>query len=87
MMTTPDIELHIEELVLHGFAPADRYLIGAAIERELSRLFTDRGLPASLSGGGDFARLPGGSFNVAPGSQAETIGTQVAQSVYRGMKA
>jgi hypothetical protein len=86
LQPSPNIELHIEELVLHGFAPGDRYEIGAAVERELARLFAEQGLPTSLSGGGDFARFNGGSFNVTPGSQAEAIGTRVAQSVYGGIK-
>ena len=85
-MTTPNIELHIEELVLHGFTPGDRYSIGAAVERELTRLFGEQGIPPSLMSGGEIARLNGGSFTVAHGSKAEVIGTQVAQSVYGGMK-
>ena len=28
MVTPPNIELHIEELVLHGFQPGDRQRIG-----------------------------------------------------------
>ena len=42
------IELHIEELVLHGFAPADRYRIGDTVQRELTRLLAEQGMPASL---------------------------------------
>lgn len=79
------IELHIEELVLHGFAHRDRYAIGAAVERELARLFAEQGIPASLMNGGDMARLNGGSFAVTRGSKPEAIGSQVAQSVYQGM--
>ncbi len=85
-MTRPNIELHIEELVLHGFASADRYLIGEAVQRELARLFAEQGVPSSLTSGGELTRLHGGSFNVAPGAKAEAIGTQIAQSVYGGMK-
>ncbi len=31
-----NIELHIEELVLHGFSPNDRHAIGEAVQRELT---------------------------------------------------
>jgi hypothetical protein len=86
MKTAPNIELHIQELILHGFAPADRYLIGEAVQRELARLFAEQGVPLSLSRGGEIALLHGVSFNVVPGAKAEAIGTQVAQSVYGGMK-
>ena len=50
-MTPYNIELHIEELVLHGFAPKDRYTIGEAVQRELSRLFAEQGVHSSLSRG------------------------------------
>ncbi|EFH84856.1 hypothetical protein [Ktedonobacter racemifer] len=83
---SPNVELHIEELVLHGFVQGDRYEIGAAVERELARLFAEQGVPASLANGGEIARLNGGSFTVARGSQADVIGAQMAQSVYGGMK-
>ncbi len=80
-----NIELQIDDLVLHGFAYGDRYLIGAAIEREMTRLFAERGAPPLLARGGDFSRLDGGTFEAAPGAKAETIGAQVAQKVYGGL--
>ena len=54
-MITKNIELHIEELVLHGFSPGDRYRIGEAVEQELTRLLADRGVPQSLAEGGEIA--------------------------------
>lgn len=80
------IEVYIEELVLHGFDPKDRYAIGEAVQRELSRLFAEQGLHSSLSQGREIARLDAGMFNMKPGVKAEAIGTQVAQSVYGGIK-
>jgi len=80
------IDLHIEELVLDGFAPGDRYRIGAALERELTRLLTERGVPASwAAGGGEMPRLDGGTFEAKPGARPERVGAQIAQSVFRGM--
>jgi hypothetical protein len=87
MKPIPNIELHIEELILHDFPHGDRYQIAEAVERELTRLFAEQGIPASLTHGGEIARLHGGSFTVAQGSQAAAIGAQVAQSVYGGMNA
>ena len=80
-----NVELHIEELVLHGFAPGDRYRIGDAVERELSLLFAEQGTPPSLARGGDIGRLDGGSFEAKPGSGAETIGIRAARAVYGGL--
>lgn len=83
-MKPVSLELHIEELVLRGFAPGDRRDIGEAAERELSRLFAEQGVPPSLARGREVARLDGGAFEVKPGSGAEAIGFQVAQAVYGG---
>lgn len=79
------IELHIEELVLHGFDPADRAGLAAAVEQALGRLLAARGLPPGVAQTGALARLDGGSFTVAPGANAETMGAQVAQAIYGGL--
>jgi hypothetical protein len=79
------IELHIDELVLHGFAASDRRTISAAVERELTRLIGEQGLPPAIRRGGERGRLDGGTFNLAAGAPAETIGAQIAQAVYAGL--
>ena len=86
-MKPPNIELHIEELVLHGFKPADRAAIGQAVQRELTRLFTEGGLHSSLHQEHQLSRLDGGTFTVKQGSNPAAIGAQIAQQVYGGMKA
>ena len=85
-MTPKNIELHIEELVLSGFAHGDRYRIAEGVEQELSRLLADRGVPQSLAQDGEIASVDGGSIEVAQGSRAEAIGAQVAQAVYGGFR-
>jgi len=80
------IDLHIEELVLEGFHPADRRRLGAAVERELARLLTERGLPPGLARGADLPRLDGGSFPAPPGARPEAVGRQVAAAVFGGLK-
>jgi hypothetical protein len=84
-MKPENVELHIEELVLRGFAPGDRYRIGEAVERVLARLFTEEGVPLSLAQSVDVSRLDGGAFKVASGSKPEAIGAQVAQAIYGGL--
>ena len=85
-MRPANVELYIKELVLHGFAPGDRYRIGEAVERELSWLLAERGMPPPLLvKEAEMARLDGGSFRMLPGSDAETIGAQVAHAVYGGL--
>ena len=85
-MKPKNIELNIEELVLHGFSPGDRYRIGEAVERELVRLIGENEVPQSLVQGGEIANVNGSAFDVAPGSRPEVIGAQVARAVYGGLR-
>lgn len=85
-MKPTSVELHIEELVLYGFAPADRYRIGETVERELARLLAEEGVPAALASDLETQRLDAGAFHVAANSRAEAVGAQVAQAVYGGLK-
>ena len=85
-MKPKNIELNIEELVLHGFSPGDRYSIGEAVEQELSRLLADRGVPQSLERGGEIGHVDGGAIEVAQGSRAQVVGVQVAKAVYGGLR-
>ncbi len=85
-MKPKNIELNIDELVLHGFAPGDRYSIGEAVERELTRMLADRGVPQSLEGGREVTSVNGGAIKVATGSRAEAVGAQVAKAVYGGLR-
>jgi len=85
-MKPKNIELNIEELVLHGFSPGDRYSIGDAVERELTRLLADQGVPQSLERGGEIANMDGGAFEVMQGSRAQVIGAQVVKAVYGGLR-
>ena len=84
-MKPVNVELHVEELVLQGFAPGDHDRIGAAVERELTRLLAGQSVPGWLTGGGEVARLNAGAFEMRPDSSAEATGSQVAQAVYRGL--
>ena len=86
VMNKQNIDLHIEELVLEGFAPGERYRIAATVERELAALFAQQGAPHSLIRGGEIDRLDGGAFEAVQDSKPEAIGARVAQAVYGGLK-
>ena len=79
------VELHIEELVLHGFAPRDRYSLADAVERTLVRLFAERGVPPSLINGVEVARLDAGAFRLAGDSGADAVGARIAEALYGGL--
>jgi len=83
-MKPAGIEVNIEELVLHGFSPVDRYRIGEAMQQELARLLAEGGIPLGLAKGGDVDRLDGGEFMIRLDSKAKSIGEQMAGKIYRG---
>ena len=80
-----NIELHIEEMILHGFAPGDRDAIADAVRGELMRLFAEGGIRPALEGGGEMARIDGGAFDVRHGAGAEAIGTWIAERIHGGL--
>jgi hypothetical protein len=80
-----NLHLHIEELVLHGFAPGDRARIGEAVRVELGRLFRESGVPPALAEGGAADRLAAGSFHTGATVRPETTGGQIAAAVYWGL--
>ena len=81
----PNIDLHIDELVLRGFRNEDRYRIAAAVKTELVRQLTARGMAESMASGFSAARVDGGGFNTTPDAPAETVGAQIARSIYGGI--
>jgi hypothetical protein len=80
------IHLHIEELVLHGFAPGDRHRIGEAVQLELTRLFTEEATPPALAKSAAIDQLNGGTFQMTSAPRPEATGAQVARAVFGGLK-
>jgi hypothetical protein len=85
-ITRHSVEVHIKELVLHGFAPGDRCRIANAVEHELARLMGEGGPPESLKNPLALERIDGGAFNLKAGSEARAAGTEIAQAVYRSLR-
>jgi hypothetical protein len=79
------VSLHIDRLVLNGFRPEDRCVIAGAIERELGALIAARGLPVALAQPGEHPRINAGQCRVASGDPAQTLGAQVAATLYGGL--
>ncbi len=84
-MKLTNIKLHIEELILDGFAPGDRYRIADSVERKLTQLFAEQGVPQSLAQGGEIAHLDGGAFEATRDSRPEAVGAKVARTIYGGL--
>jgi methionine aminopeptidase len=77
----PNIELSIDELVLHGFPAQDRARIGDAVHTELVRMLSGMsGDTSKLASLGRVPSLDAGSFEVAS-SSPRAIGNQIARNI------
>jgi hypothetical protein len=80
-----NIELQIEELILHDLPYDQRHRVAAAIEQALTRMLAERGLPAGFSEG--MPSIDAGTVYISPHRTAETVGLQVADWIYRQLPA
>jgi hypothetical protein len=81
-MNPREIDVHIEELVLHGFKPANRWLIADALEQELRGLLTAKGVPSQWLSSPE--RIEGGTISCAGLTKPKRAGTEIAGAAYRG---
>lgn len=84
----PIIELHINEVVLHGFPSLNRWQrsrIREVLEQQLTGLLTCDGLPPSYMQGGTIHKLDGGEFNSEPNNPPGGIGADIAHQIYHGL--
>ena len=77
------VHVRIKELVLDGFAPADRFQIAEGVRQELAHLIQEQGLRPFEGMAAQVGSVDAGSFPVTPGLNAGAIGRRVAQSVKR----
>jgi hypothetical protein len=82
-MKQTNLELNIEKLILPDLPPRQRARVAAAIEQELTRLWTEQGLPPGVTG--DSLALNAASVQVAAGMTPDAMGVQVAQSIYHSL--
>jgi len=79
------VEVLIDELVLHGFSPAERYAIGEALSQELQQLMAS-GDPGALANLGNIPILRTNNITLEPGAKSQAVGAQVANAVAGGFK-
>ena len=80
------VAMTIEQLTLDGFDGVDRFEVGRSMERELARLISDNGFPASFSDRSTIDRLDVGELRIEEGAGAGRIGREIARAIYRGMR-
>jgi hypothetical protein len=83
-----NIRINIERLILDGLpiTHSQGPLVQAAVEAELTRLLTENGLAGSLQEGGAVPSVRANVIQLTSGSTPSQIGTQIAQSVYSGIR-
>jgi hypothetical protein len=81
-MRPSEIEIVIDELVLHGFHRADRHLIAEAIKHELATAFAN---DPGVAGIHSADRVNAGEFAIAPQARASTIGAQAGGAIHKGL--
>ena len=77
-----NIEVQIDELFLHGFPVADRYIIGEALTHELGRLFENNAVDISSVKELQVSALNAGRIIIPPNARPTLIGVQVAKAVH-----
>jgi hypothetical protein len=80
-MSPREIEVHIEELVLHGFAPGARRAVGDALQSELQQLLAERGIPQAWRGNPE--TIEAGTIPATAQTKPVTTGGQIARAVYQ----
>ena len=81
-----DIDLNIQELVVHGCQAVDAAGIGAVLQRELARLTANHESPTVRTETAGSAGLNGTGSGEGSRIATEAVGIQVAQAVFRRVK-
>jgi hypothetical protein len=85
MAVNQNIEVYIDQLVLHGFSPHQHHDIAAALEAELTRLIAERGIPHGLQSKGNIPVMNAANFSINKNSKGKSIGNKIAGSVYKSL--
>jgi hypothetical protein len=84
-LTRADVELHIDELVLHGFDRRDGPAIGDAARAELARLVGAAGAPDVLAARGSVELAVADAGELGPDASAELLGGRIGRAVFEGI--
>jgi hypothetical protein len=85
-VTRRSVNVHIEQLVLHGFASGDRKALVEGLQSELSRVLADRATRAEWARPHRTPVLRLGRMPLEPGpSGGRKFGREVARAIGRGL--
>lgn len=85
-LSAQDVEIHIEELVLHGVDVSDRAALGEALQRELQRLVAEQGIPTLLASPERFQRWSPAPLTLDAGMKPDQLGARLAWTLHQGWR-
>jgi hypothetical protein len=80
------IEVRIDELVLRGFSPHERYAIAEAVQCELTLLLETQGLPAGAQLSCEHGTLRAPQATLPPSPSPDSTGAAIARAIYGGLR-
>ena len=80
------LKLHIQELGLRGFSPADCRRIAEHMQQELARLVSESLALLALRQSMTVEQVEGGTFSVDAPSNPKTMASQIAHAIYEGIQ-
>ncbi len=83
----PRVQVEIGELLLTGFAPAERYVIGDAFLQELEQALTEAEALRLFPQSADLPSLNAGRITLSPQPRPASVGAQAARAVFGGLRA
>jgi hypothetical protein len=84
------VVIRIDELVIDGLGPRDGNRLQRAVEAELGRLFTERGIPGRFSRSADVVEIAAGArVDAVLGAAVlddAALGIEIAREVFEGIE-
>lgn len=77
-----NVELYIDELVLDGFDPSDRYRIGDALETELRKLLLKEDIAAVHQADLEYDNVEASPIQLESNPSARAVGSGVAGALH-----
>jgi hypothetical protein len=79
------VVLHIERVVLNGYAHADRHAIAEALREELTRHYADPAAVQGLQGRANVDRLNAGRVQLGAAAEPAAVGRHAAGAITKGL--
>jgi hypothetical protein len=79
------IVIRIDELILDGVAPGDRYAIADAVRNALAEQLERSGAGPSWNRGTHIERIDAGECRLPRRAGAGTLGSRIGETIYRGI--